>query len=55
MSAFKIKRPERKISYLPELQRISSALRRLSPAVLQVFQQVCVWLTRRTEPLDTDK
>lgn len=32
MSAFKIKRPERKISYLPELQRISSALRRLTTA-----------------------
>ena len=32
MSAFKFKRPERKISYLPELQRISSALRRLATA-----------------------
>ena len=32
MSAFKLKHPERKISYLPELQRISSALRRLATA-----------------------
>jgi hypothetical protein len=32
MSAFKLKRLEREISYLPELQRISSALRRLATA-----------------------
>lgn len=41
MSAFKIKRPERKISYLPELQRISSALRRLTTAASQHHGSDC--------------